>query len=113
MTTTKKYWIIALRGFAATAIVYLHVISGWTDGLPGGGITGVRYILDYIVEPVLVRWAVPCFVMITGYLLLDPNKEIDLKKIQKYVLRMAVVILLFGTIYCLMESAATMGFGNI
>lgn len=51
--------------------------------------------------------------MITGFLLLDPEKNIDLKKNLRYVLRMVAILLTFGLLYCLMESAATDGFGNI
>ncbi len=80
---------------------------------PRGGITGIRWILDCVVIQVIVRWAVPCFVMITGFLLLDPQKDIDLKKALRYVLRMAAVLLTFGLSYCLMESAVADGFGNI
>lgn len=40
-------------------------------------------------------WAVPCFVMVTGALLLDPQREISLKKLYgKYILRMVYALVL-------------------
>jgi surface polysaccharide O-acyltransferase-like enzyme len=51
-------------------------------------------------------FAVPVFVMITGFLLLSPSKEISCRKIlDKYVLRVLVVLLSFGSIYTWLEVA--------
>jgi surface polysaccharide O-acyltransferase-like enzyme len=50
------------------------------------------------------QWCVPIFVMITGVLFLNPEKEITVEKIiKKYVLRIVLAIILFGIPYCLME----------
>lgn len=57
----------------------------------------------------LVRWAVPVFVMISGFLLLDPAKDMPLAKIRKYVLRMVFVLLTFGYVYCLIEGVVVKG----
>jgi surface polysaccharide O-acyltransferase-like enzyme len=52
----------------------------------------------------LWQWCVPIFVMITGVLFLNPEKEITLEKIlKKYVLRIVLAIVLFGIPYCFME----------
>lgn len=64
--------IVSLRAFAAMSVVLLHVVSGWTSG---GVILGVRWLLDEVVIQILVRWAVPCFIMISGGLLLNPEKD--------------------------------------
>ena len=38
MSENKCYnWIVSLRAFAASAIVLLHVIAGWTVEISGGG----------------------------------------------------------------------------
>ena len=68
--------------------------------------------MDEVVIQVLVRWAVPVFIMISGFLLLDPEKEMDLKKIGRYILRMGAVLLTIGLLYCLMESFASEGFST-
>ena len=43
-----------------------------------------------------LMWAVPCFLMVSGALLLDPEREMPLKKIvTKYILRMVIVLTVF------------------
>lgn len=50
------------------------------------------------------HFAVPVFLMITGYLLLDPQRVIGYKKaITKYSWRMVVVLLTIGTAFAWME----------
>ncbi len=52
----------------------------------------------------LVHWAVPIFVMITGALLLDKKREISFEiAIKKYLWRIAVVLLVVGGSFALME----------
>ena len=48
------------------------------------------------------HWPVPVFMMITGLLLLQ-KKELDYKTIWKYFKRIAIVLLLFGFVFSLME----------
>ena len=48
------------------------------------------------------HWPVPIFMMITGYLLLQ-KKELEYKTIWKYFKRIAIVLLLFGFVFSLME----------
>lgn len=55
-----------------------------------------------------LNWCVPVFVMISGALLLNPAKELPLKKLfGKYIRRFALVILSFGSLYALMEIVFT------
>ena len=47
-----------------------------------------------------MMWAVPCFVMVTGALLLNPEKEITYKKLYgKYILRIVLALAVFGVIF--------------
>jgi surface polysaccharide O-acyltransferase-like enzyme len=47
-----------------------------------------------------MMWAVPCFVMITGALLLDPSREVSIKKLyKKYLLRVFRALVVFVLIY--------------
>ena len=47
-----------------------------------------------------MMWAVPCFVMVTGALLLNPEKEIPYKKLYgKYILRIVLALATFGMIF--------------
>lgn len=98
----KKVYIEVLRGLATIAVVFLHVV--------------MTLVANYSVEEIgvynyaifndcymLVKWAVPCFIMITGALLLNPKKELNEKKIKKYIVRMIMVLATFGVAYALME----------
>ena len=52
-----------------------------------------------------MNWAVPCFVMITGALLLDPARNITYKKIfGKYILRMVIAIVVFSVLFELIDA---------
>lgn len=107
--SSKRYgWIISMRVIAAAAIVMLHTISGWQN-YTGSQTQNFRSILDGIVLQVAVRWAVPFFIMISGFLLLDPNKKMPLEKIKRYIFRMSIVLLTIGYIFCLIESIAVNG----
>lgn len=53
------------------------------------------------------RWAVPCFFMITGALLLNKEKDVDVKQSLVYSRRIVLAIVIFGTIYSLIEQIIT------
>jgi len=48
-------------------------------------------------------WCVPVFLMITGSLLLNPEKEMPIRKIGAYIWRIALVLIIAGTLFALME----------
>lgn len=48
----------------------------------------------------LMSWAVPCFVMVTGALLLDKDRELGYKKLfSKHILRMVVTLVVFTLLF--------------
>lgn len=106
----KKYHnssIDTMRAFGALAIVMLHVNACWRLNLNGveayyGMRTG-RALCEAGLMLIGSRWAVPVFFMITGFLLLDPAKDIPLKKNLHYIERMLLVLLIFGYPMCLAE----------
>lgn len=53
---------------------------------------------------VIVRWAVPCFIMMSGTLLLDPERKIDTNKVNRYIIRMLIVLVTFGFVFCIIET---------
>ncbi|MDD6154697.1 MAG: acyltransferase family protein [Eubacteriales bacterium] len=54
----------------------------------------------------LLMWCVPVFLMITGALMLDPARELPIKKIyKKYILRMVLALAVFTLIYQLYDFA--------
>ena len=64
----------------------------------------------YYTLKALMTAGVPLFLMISGALLLNPEKEISVKKIfTHYLRRILLALLLFGTIYAVIELAVTEG----
>ncbi len=86
-----------IRIFACLAIVLLHLLYASTvyfkGAISANGLTAAKSVLS------LVEWAVPCFLMVTGALLLDPTKEIPGKKLWKYIRRMLLALLIFTLVF--------------
>lgn len=102
----KEVWIEKLRALAATAVVFIHVVQGtYVNGLQG--IPKYRCIFDTSFLMSLTAWAVPVFVMITGCLLLNPEKELPLEKLKKYIGRILLILVTLGFGFCLIESFLT------
>ncbi len=99
----KEMWIEKLRVLATVAVIFIHVVGISYVNEPNG-VSQYRRFFDQSLLMLLSYWAVPVFLMITGYLLLNPEKDISSVKIIKYVKRMLLVLLIFGLIYCLIES---------
>lgn len=92
-----------LRVLACAAVVLLHVFAGVLDNASIAEIGVARVITWTSIQIALTRWAVPVFFMITGALLLDPDRKMSTGKIGRYVLRALAVIAVFGTVFALME----------
>lgn len=102
----KEIFIDKLRTMSCIAVVFLHVISGqYINGFDN--IPVYRVIFDTAILRSVVNFAVPVFVMITGYLLLDPKREVNSNKIKKYILRMIFILLTVGYAYCLIETTVS------
>lgn len=83
----------AMRVFAAFSVVMLHAAaSSWNKPGP-----------DFIAAALFdtaVRYSVPVFVMLSGAFLLDPEREMPLKKLyQRHVLQTAFVLLVWSVGY--------------
>lgn len=98
----KEVWIEYLRAAATLAVVFLHVNMGLVANYSQEELGPFNYIIfnDFYIT---VKWAVPCFIMISGALLLNPNRPVTWKKIKKYIVRMILVLCSFGYIFSLME----------
>jgi len=91
-----------LKVISAFAVIIIHVLSPvvafYSENITSGE------LIIYKTIKYFCSWAVPCFVMITGALLLNTNKEIGYKLLlRKYLLRIIYAIILFGFFYAWLE----------
>ncbi len=86
-----------------------HVIAGWLI-YDKTQLYTARGIMDEIILEGIIRSFVFCFIMMSGFLLLNPNKKVDIKK---HIYKMLCILGIFGFTYCLIENIIAMGFSNI
>ena len=84
-----------IRVVSCFAIVVLHTAFACVGfDMEAGNMTA-----SYLIRN-LMYFAVPCFVMVSGALLLDGNREMPLKKIYgRYVRRVLLALLIFTALY--------------
>lgn len=89
-------WLQNARVIAIFAVVFLHVAAGVVIKSPiGSDSWWIGNVYDS-----LVRWCVPVLVMISGALLLDPNKKEDLKTFYlKRLSRILIPILIWSAFF--------------
>ncbi len=105
VTQTRRYaYLDYVRAAATIAVVFLHVVTALNGSHTPDEVGRFPYAV-FSACHMLVKWAVPCFLMISGALLLDPNKKIDFVWIRNRLLKMVGVLLTFGVAYALMELA--------
>lgn len=91
-----------LRAFSCIAIVILHTYFCAVRLFQPE--TGARQMSMMVRNCML--FAVPCFVMVTGALLLDPEKDVPIRKIfTKYISRAAGALVVFTFIFALFDFA--------
>ena len=87
-----------LRAIACIAIIVLHTVFSSSLLYQDSLTTVERVVSDAVAN--CMMWAVPCFVMVTGALLLNPAKELRYQKLfGKYVLRIAVLLVVFCMVF--------------
>lgn len=87
-----------IKALACFAIVLLHCFNNarvyHAEVLTDGQITAAFAACSALM------WAVPCFLMVTGALLLDREREIPLSKLfGKYIKRMLIALVVFTAIF--------------
>lgn len=99
----RRLFIDVLRVLATMAVVLMHTISGVLNG--GFDFTGYeRRVKAFQALVDVTSWSVPVFLMISGYLFLDPGKKYPWKEmIFRYCRRIFLAILLFGITFASME----------
>ncbi|MDR1759131.1 MAG: acyltransferase family protein [Fibrobacter sp.] len=99
---SETAYLNTLRVTSTFAVIMIHIFSQVNMYFSESFTEAESYIC--IILRNIWQWCVPIFVMITGVLFLNPEKEITLEKLlKKYVLRIVLAITLFGIPYCLIE----------
>ena len=101
-----EYWIDLARAICAAGVVAIHVFTGFDLSV----VAPVRLALWETIQILMGRFAVPAFLVITGYLTLDPARSMGLDKIKAHALRVAGLLGTFGLAFCIMEAVAKQGF---
>ncbi|MFQ8981236.1 MAG: acyltransferase [Waltera sp.] len=98
----RKQFLDVLRVLATCAVVLMHVLTGATDVTDASIVPEYRSLLLSVMD--LVTWRVPIFLLISGYLFLNPERTLTYPvMIKKYCRRIALAILLFGVPYAASE----------
>ena len=90
-----------VKCIATIAVVLLHTLYALIPMADGR--SEIESIIVRSARNIMM-FAVPCFVMVTGSLLLQPDKEISLKKLfKKYILRIVLALITFSLIYACLD----------
>lgn len=99
---SRILYMSRLKALACLAVVVLH--GSYMGSAFAGGNLGRMTLLMEVRN--LMMWAVPCFVMVSGALLLDKRREIGFKKLfSKYLLRIVIALFAFGEIFAIYDHA--------
>lgn len=105
-TGSSKYntipYLDLLRFVAISCVLMLHIISGITDTIPEQMTHNQLGFYHFLKS--LCTVGVPIFLMISGTLFLSPEKKLTLKTLlQKYLRKIVLALILFGTFFAIME----------
>ena len=111
-------WITVLRAFACLAVIMIHVIGFSTKNVDSESLVNygtLRKLFNEVLIQPFISFAVPCFIMISGFLLLDPKRDVTIKKLVKKIIRMLCVFFIFGFFYslCFWNDLSELRFYNI
>jgi len=111
MTTERNISLDLLRILACLGVIVIH-----TAGSPichNMVEQGTLWYNECLIMGAFVRWSVPVFAMLTGFFLLDSRKELPIKKLlTKYVLRIAVALVVWSAFYAITLHKPLLPFGS-
>lgn len=100
--TNRNVFLDVLRVAATCAVVLLHTLTGAVDALDINQYPMERRV--FLVTMDLITWCVPIFVLISGYLFLNPKKQITMGvMLKKYCRRIVLALVVFGVPYAVLE----------
>lgn len=98
----RQSFLDILRIAATCAVVLLHTVTGIKDTTDMSA-----YPMQFKVFLIIMdfcTWCVPVFIMISGYLFLNPDRKITYNKIiLKYCRRIILALIIFGVPYACIE----------
>jgi len=100
-TVNREYYIDVARVFSMVSVILIHAGAiSWYDAPYTLYPWGIMNLFD-----ILGRYCVPVFLMISGYLFLDPSKNISTKKLYtKYIPRLLAAFFFWNFLYALITS---------
>ncbi len=102
----RAIFLDRLRVAATCAVVMLHTVTGAMD-ITDMSLYPAQHRVFYAMIDV-IGWCVPIFLMISGYLFLNPAREIGMRRmLTKYCRRILLALFGFGVPYALLEQIAT------
>lgn len=103
MNSEKNINLELLRAIAIIMVVSVHTFNSSIYYADESQCDHVIYALAYMLRN-LVYGGVPIFIMITGFLMLDKDKNLDIKTMyKKYIKRMFFNLLFWGTVFSTIE----------
>lgn len=105
MGSKKNYpYLTFLRVIAIFSVVAIHTICTPISSFPEN-YSDAEIKLSVFFTTFFRLYAVPIFLMISGSLFLDPEKNISYKDIlSKYFFRIIICLIVFSLLFCFMES---------
>ncbi len=98
----KILYLSYLRAVACISIIILHTVDVAVILYQDQITNGERIASLSVVH--CMMWAVPCFVMVTGTLLLNKDRIVTIKDVfRKYILRILIALAAFSLIFALFD----------
>ena len=98
----KILYLSYLRAVACISIIILHTVDVAVILYQDQITNGERIASLSVVH--CMMWAVPCFVMVTGTLLLNKDRTVTIKDVfRKYILRILIALVAFSLIFALFD----------
>lgn len=99
----KQANICYLRIFTTLSVVWIHICSTLIENLDLFDLSD-KQISFFGANYQMMCWAVPVFFMITGALLLSPDKNITVNQcLNKYGLRVFIALIVFGVPFAMLK----------
>ena len=104
----RQHFLDVLRVAATCAVVMMHTVTGVMDNTDMSLYPMEQKIFLAVKD--LASWCVPVFLLISGRLFLDPDREMTPgRMISRYCRRVILALFLFGAPYAWLELAAEAG----